>query len=148
MIAIWMQKINPRRLTSASHSFSCLLISRLTGKLQSNDFPGGIPYFLSDFALKFNPGVGISENFPGTRYPSVPKIFFLAGTRFPSVPKIFFLAGTWYPSVPKIFFLAGTRYPSVPKIFFLAGTRYPSVPKFSKFRWVPLAPTPGYKFQL
>ena len=53
-------------------------------------------------------GVGISENFPGTRYPPVPKNFFWP------VPSTY-----WYP-----------------KNFFLAGTRYSAVAKFLKFRWV------------
>ena len=43
----------------------------------------------SGVAFFVRSGVGLSENFPGTRYQSVPKNFFLAGTRYPSVPKIF-----------------------------------------------------------
>ena len=57
-------------------------------------------------------------NLVGTRYPSVPIVFYFVGTRYPSVPKNFFLVRTWYPSVQKIFFwlVPGTcRYL---KIFF------------------------------
>ena len=45
---------------------------------------------LNKRVLMSGAGVGISENFPGTRYSSVPKIFFLAGTRYLSVPNIYF----------------------------------------------------------
>ena len=45
-----------------------------------------LKWLWDEFVLK--PGVDISENFPGTRYPSVPKFFFLAGTQYASVPKI------------------------------------------------------------
>ena len=66
-----------------------------------------LKWLWDEFVLK--PGVDISENFPGTRYPSVPKIFFLAGTRYPSVPKIFFLAGTWLKLEGKPFQLTYDR---------------------------------------
>ena len=40
--------------------------------------------------MMFSSGVGISENFPGTRYPSVPKFFFSGRYPVPIGAQFFF----------------------------------------------------------
>ena len=68
--------------------------------------------------------------------------FFSAGTRYPSVPKYFFLAGTqnffFWPALIGTQLLEFARYPIPSGTQLLKFARYP-VPS-GKFRWVPADP--------